>query len=64
MQLLPPDINTSEVEFAIGRNSFGLSAIKSVGVAAIESIIAAALVDSLSVCLILFIGGRGKVNKT
>ncbi len=43
LQLLPPDINTSEVEFAIEGESirFGLSAIKNVGVAAIESIIAA-----------------------
>ena len=41
--LLPPDINASDVEFAIqdGSVRFGLSAIKNVGSAAIESILAA-----------------------
>ena len=41
--LLPPDINTSGVEFTIedGSIRFGLSAIKNVGTAAIESILAA-----------------------
>lgn len=43
LQLLPPDINRSFVEFTIERSSirFGLSAIKNVGTAAIESILAA-----------------------
>lgn len=41
--LLPPDINTSDVEFTIekGKIRFGLSAVKNVGTAAIESILAA-----------------------
>lgn len=41
LTLLPPDINTSDVEFAIegGNIRFGLSAIKNVGEAAIESIL-------------------------
>lgn len=40
--LLPPDVNTSGVEFTIenGAIRFGLSAIKNVGTAAIESILA------------------------
>jgi DNA polymerase-3 subunit alpha len=39
--LLPPDINTSSVEFSVekGNIRFGLSAIKNVGEAAIESIL-------------------------
>jgi DNA polymerase III subunit alpha len=43
LKLLPPDINTSQVEFAVEDSNirFGLSAIKNVGEAAIESIIAA-----------------------
>ncbi len=43
IQLLPPDINSSEVEFTIEKNAirFGLSAIKNVGTAAIDSILAA-----------------------
>lgn len=42
LALLPPDINTSSVEFAVeaGNTRFGLSAIKNVGEAAIESILA------------------------
>lgn len=42
LTLLPPDVNTSEVEFSIedGKIRFGLSAIKNVGTAAIESILA------------------------
>lgn len=41
--LLPPDINTSSVEFSIedGKIRFGLSAVKNVGSAAIESILVA-----------------------
>jgi DNA polymerase-3 subunit alpha len=41
--LLPPDINTSDVEFTIedGKIRFGLSAVKNVGHAAIESILSA-----------------------
>lgn len=41
--LLPPDINTSDVEFVIqdGKIRFGLSAVKNVGTAAIESILEA-----------------------
>ncbi|MEK7073879.1 MAG: DNA polymerase III subunit alpha, partial [Patescibacteria group bacterium] len=43
IHLLPPDINTSDIEFSIesGRIRFGLSAIKNVGEAAIESILRA-----------------------
>lgn len=43
LELKPPDINRSSVEFAIedGRIRFGLSAIKNVGTAAIESILSA-----------------------
>lgn len=43
ISILPPDINTSGVEFTIehGRIRFGLSAIKNVGEAAIESILLA-----------------------
>lgn len=43
IELLPPDINGSEVEFSIenGKIRFGLSAVKNVGEAAIESIIKA-----------------------
>jgi len=43
IELLPPDINRSMVEFTIenGRIRFGLSAIKNVGTAAIESMLAA-----------------------
>lgn len=49
IDLLPPDINHSEVEFSIEKDPvadreairFGLSAIKNVGTAAIESILAA-----------------------
>ncbi len=43
LTLLPPDINTSDVEFTIedGKIRFGLSAVKNVGTAAIESILAA-----------------------
>lgn len=42
LELLPPDINTSQVEFAIEAKKirFGLSAVKNVGEAAIESILA------------------------
>ncbi len=41
--LLPPDINRSDIEFAIqdGKIRFGLSAVKNVGTAAIESILEA-----------------------
>jgi len=41
IQLLPPDINASDIEFSIEHNAirFGLSAIKNVGEAAIESIL-------------------------
>jgi len=41
LAILPPDINTSDIEFSIenGRILFGLSAIKNVGSAAIESIL-------------------------
>lgn len=50
IDLLPPDINVSDIEFTIvpsekkseqGKISFGLSAIKNVGTAAIDSILAA-----------------------
>ena len=43
IDILPPDINRSSVEFTIeeGRIRFGLSAIKNVGAAAIESILSA-----------------------
>ncbi len=44
IQVLPPDINTSESEFAIEEKTkirFGLSAIKNVGSAAIDSILSA-----------------------
>jgi len=43
IQLLPPDINMSDIEFSIesGRIRFGLSAIKNVGEAAIESVLRA-----------------------
>lgn len=43
LTLLPPDINASQVEFAIEHDKirFGLSAIKNVGEAAIESILSA-----------------------
>ncbi len=42
LKLLPPDINTSDVEFAIEGEKirFGLSAIKNVGEAAIDSVLA------------------------
>lgn len=45
LTLLPPDINTSGVEFMIekGNIRFGLSAIKNVGTAAIESVLEARL---------------------
>lgn len=45
--ILPPDINTSGIEFTIesGRVRFGLSAIKNVGEAAIESILSARVGD-------------------
>ncbi len=47
IHLLPPDINTSDIEFTIedGRIRFGLSAIKNVGEAAIESILRARTQD-------------------
>lgn len=43
IQLLPPDINTSDIEFSIedGRIRFGLSAVKNVGEAAIECMLRA-----------------------
>ncbi len=43
LTLLPPDINTSDVEFTIedGKIRFGLSAVKNVGTAAIECILSA-----------------------
>jgi len=43
IQILPPDINTSGIEFTVekGNIRFGLSAIKNVGEAAIESILIA-----------------------
>ncbi len=43
IELLPPDINASEVEFSIENDKvrFGLSAVKNVGEAAIDSIIRA-----------------------
>ncbi|EKD67891.1 MAG: hypothetical protein ACD_48C00161G0001, partial [uncultured bacterium] len=41
LSILPPDINASDIEFSIEKNSirFGLSAIKNIGSAAIESIL-------------------------
>lgn len=41
--ILPPDINTSEVEFSVEKENirFGLSAIKNVGTAAIDSMLGA-----------------------
>jgi DNA polymerase-3 subunit alpha len=47
LTLLPPDINTSSVEFAIedSKIRFGLSAIKNVGEAAIESILKTRVAD-------------------
>ncbi len=43
IKLLPPDVNTSDVEFTIEKEAirFGLSAVKNVGAAAIESILEA-----------------------
>ncbi len=43
ISLLPPDINTSEVEFTIEGSAirFGLSAVKNVGTAAIDSVLTA-----------------------
>ncbi len=43
IEVLPPDVNTSEVDFTVveGKIRFGMNAVKGVGVGAIEAIIAA-----------------------
>jgi DNA polymerase-3 subunit alpha len=43
IEVLPPDVNTSDVEFTVveGRIRFGMNAVKGVGVGAIEAIIRA-----------------------
>lgn len=43
IEVLPPDVNTSEVEFTVveGKIRFGMNAVKGVGVGAIEAIIKA-----------------------
>jgi DNA polymerase III subunit alpha len=43
IEVLPPDVNTSDVEFTVveGKIRFGMNAVKGVGVGAIEAIIAA-----------------------
>ena len=43
IEVLPPDVNTSEVDFTVveGQIRFGMNAVKGVGVGAIEAIIAA-----------------------
>ena len=73
LQLLPPDINASSVEFAIEGSSlpagkagirFGLSAIKNVGESAIESILAARAAGKfLSLSDFIHRVDVGKVNK-
>ncbi|MBL7159104.1 DNA polymerase III subunit alpha [Candidatus Microgenomates bacterium] len=66
IELLPPDINKSEIEFAIEDNSirFGLSAIKNVGKVAIEVILLARKKDGEFISLIDFCQkvNLGKVN--
>lgn len=64
LELLPPDINASVVEFAIedGKIRFGLSAVKNVGEAAIESILASRTRHGLFVGLSDFLG-RVDVSK-
>lgn len=65
--VLPPDINTSEVEFSVEKKNirFGLSAIKNVGEAAIESILATRQTDGSFVSLSEFLRrvDVSKVNK-
>ncbi len=64
--LLPPDINTSDIEFTIedGKIRFGLSAVKNVGSAAIESILAARSVSRfVSLSDIISRVDTSKVNK-
>ena len=41
LEILPPNINTSEIEFSVinGKLLFGLQGIKNVGLAALENII-------------------------
>ncbi len=67
IMLLPPDANTSSVEFTIEDNQirFGLSAIKNVGAAAIESILTARDIDGPFTSLIDFTNrvDTSKVNK-
>lgn len=67
ISILPPDINTSGIEFTIesGRIRFGLSAIKNVGEAAIESILAARNSQGSFVTFIDFLRriDGSKVNK-
>jgi DNA polymerase III subunit alpha len=43
IEVLPPDVNTSDIEFTVveGKIRFGMNAVKGVGVGAIEAIIAA-----------------------
>ncbi len=73
LTLLPPDVNTSSVEFTIENLSassrqairFGLSAIKNVGTAAIESILTSRNIDGPFLSLSEFIHrvDTSKVNK-
>ncbi|MFZ5535332.1 MAG: DNA polymerase III subunit alpha [Patescibacteria group bacterium] len=65
--LLPPDINTSDIEFTVekGNIRFGLSAIKNVGEAAIDSILKARKLDGKFTSLADFLRrvDVSKVNK-
>ena len=65
--LLPPDVNSSQVEFTIEERKirFGLSAIKNVGTAAIESILTSRNIDGPFPSLSEFIHrvDTSKVNK-
>lgn len=65
--VLPPDINTSDIEFTVkeGRILFGLSAIKNVGTAAIDSILNARNADGSFSSLLDFLTrvDVSKVNK-
>ncbi len=67
LTLLPPDVNSSQVEFTIedSKIRFGLSAIKNVGTAAIESILTSRNIDGPFPSLSDFIHrvDTSKVNK-
>lgn len=67
IELLPPDINASDVEFSIeqGKVRFGLTAVKNVGTAAIESILEARQTDGRFISLVDFAKrvDLSKVNK-